>query len=64
MARSKNYVDTNVKCSICGYANLKHNAEMYGTCTGCGAVLDPKAKFKHDMYKELRLWRKQSGKKH
>lgn len=47
----------NIICE-CGYQNLKHNVKTYGTCTRCGKVLDEKIKFKYEMNKKLRLWRK------
>ena len=54
----KKYKDLgNIKCE-CGYQNHKENVERYGTCRGCGKVLDPQAKFKYEMYTKLRLWRK------
>lgn len=48
---------SNIKCE-CGYQNHKDNVERYGTCRGCGRVLDSKAKFNYEMYVKLRLWRK------
>ena len=42
----------------CGYNNHPENVKTYGTCTGCGKVLDSKIKFKREMYHRLRLWRK------
>lgn len=47
----------NIKCE-CGYQNHKVMIEKYGTCKGCGKVLDPKAKYKYEMYCRLHLWRK------
>lgn len=47
----------NIKCE-CGYQNHKENVMRYGTCTGCGRVLDQKAKFNYEMFTKLRLWRK------
>lgn len=47
----------NVICE-CGYQNHKENVDRYGTCRGCGKVLDSKAKFDYEMYVKLRLWRK------
>jgi len=47
----------NIKCE-CGYCNHKDNVKRYGTCRGCGKVLDKKAKFNYEMYTKLRLWRK------
>ena len=40
----------------CGYNNQPGNVARWGTCTGCGAVLDKKAKFDYEMYNKLRLW--------
>lgn len=42
----------------CGYFNQKFNIDRYGTCKGCGEVLDPKAKYKYEMFCRLKLWRK------
>lgn len=42
----------------CGYHNQPWNVKRYGTCTGCGKVLDKKAKFDYEMLIKLRLWRK------
>ena len=41
----------------CGYTNHPDNVKVYGTCTRCGRTMDAKAKFRHDMYNKLRLWR-------
>lgn len=46
------------KCSTCGYFNQEHNVKKYGTCNGCGKVIDAKAKFDYEMFCKLRLWRK------
>lgn len=43
---------------VCGYNNQPENVARYGTCRGCGEVLDKKAKFNYEMYSKLRLWRK------
>lgn len=43
----------------CGYNNKPWNVQNYGTCTRCRKVLDPKAKYKYEMNKKLRLWRGQ-----
>ena len=45
-------------CEKCGYRNKKKNYERYGTCTRCGAIIDPKAKFEYEMVTKLKLWRK------
>lgn len=42
----------------CGYNNQPENVAIWGTCRGCGKVLDQKVKYKLEMYKRLRLWRK------
>lgn len=56
--RKKNYKDLgNIICE-CGYQNHKEHVARYGTCKGCGKVLDDKAKLKYEMYVRLRLWRK------
>ena len=47
----------NIKCE-CGYQNHKDMVKYYGTCKMCGKVLDPQAKYKYEMNKRLRLWRK------
>lgn len=48
----------------CGYNNQPYNVEKYGTCRGCGKVLDAKAKFEYEMVCKLRLWRnKRRGKR-
>lgn len=47
-----------IKCPYCEYSNKPFNVKKYGTCTGCKKLLDEKAKFKHEMYERLRLWRK------
>lgn len=41
----------------CGYNNQLYNVKFFGTCTRCRKVLDPRAKFRYEMYKKLRLWR-------
>lgn len=45
-----------IKCE-CGYNNKPYNVKTYGTCTGCGKVLDKQSKFRHDMYNKLKLWK-------
>lgn len=52
----KKYVEF-VICE-CGYNNQPENVARYGTCRGCGKVLDEKVVFKREMYHRLRLWRK------
>ena len=46
----------NIKCE-CGYQNHKEAIDIFGTCKGCGKVLNEKAKYKYEMNKRLRLWR-------
>lgn len=41
----------------CGYFNQKVNLDRYGTCKMCGEVLDPKAKYKYEMFCRLKMWR-------
>lgn len=45
-----------IKCE-CGYNNKPYNVKTYGTCTGCGKVLDKQSKFRYDMYNKLKLWK-------
>ena len=40
-------------CPKCGYCNQKFNVEKYGTCTGCGYVLDKKIKIRKGRYNQL-----------
>ena len=47
-----------VQCPKCGYQNRQDSYYLYGTCTGCGYVLNEQNKFRHDMYNKLKLWRK------
>jgi len=46
----------NIKCE-CGYQNHIDKIQKFGTCKGCGKVLDEKAKYRYEMYTRLRLWR-------
>lgn len=46
-----------VVCPKCGYNNHPDKVKFYGTCLRCGKVIDEKAKFIHDMYNKLHLWR-------
>lgn len=46
----------NIKCE-CGYHNHKESVQRYGTCKGCGKVLDEKAKFHYELFCKLNLWR-------
>lgn len=55
MKRKKNFNETNIKCQ-CGYSNHKGLVDIYGTCKLCGAVLDPKAKYRYEMRKKLYLY--------
>lgn len=54
----KKIFEENIECNKCGYHNHKRNVVIYGTCLMCGNVLDEKAKFKYEMNKKLRLWRR------
>lgn len=62
MKKDKKILDL-VVCD-CGYHNQPQNVKKYGTCKGCGKVLDPRAKFDYEMVCKLRLWRnkKKGGK--
>ena len=57
MKKKNKYIEL-IKCPKCEYCNQIENAKKYGTCTRCGAVIDPKAKFEYEMVTKLRLWRK------
>lgn len=57
----KNKWEESVVCEKCKYYNKKRFIEKYGTCNLCGNVLDPKAKYKYEMVKRLRLWRNKKG---
>ena len=46
-----------IKCE-CGYCNQGYNVRRYGTCLQCGRTLDEKARYKHEMYCRLHLWKK------
>ena len=37
-----------IKCR-CNYYNKRKNVEIYGTCRGCGRVLDLKAKYAYEL---------------
>lgn len=41
----------------CGYNNQPNNVKRYGTCRGCGKVLDNKSKFEYEMVCKLHMWR-------
>lgn len=56
MTKKKKVLMEHIICE-CGYHNKPWNVKMYGTCTRCRKVLDPKAKYKYEMNKRLRLWR-------
>lgn len=45
-----------IKCE-CGYNNNQDFVMYSGVCHCCGKVLDPKAKFKAEMNKKMKLWR-------
>lgn len=51
-----------IKCD-CGYFNQEENLKKYGTCRGCGKVLDQKAKFDYEMFCKLRLWKRKGNTK-
>ena len=56
--KNKKYKKLNlIKCE-CGYNNQPENIKIYGTCRGCGKILDEKAKFKYEMKNILKLWRR------
>lgn len=55
MKKNEKWVE-HIVCE-CGYKNQPNNVKIYGTCTRCKKVLDEQAKFRHDMYNKLRLWR-------
>lgn len=40
-----------IKCP-CKYYNKRKYVNIYGTCRGCGRVLDLKAKYKYEMNKK------------
>ena len=40
-----------IKCP-CKYYNKRKYVKIYGTCRGCGRVLDLKAKYKYEMNKK------------
>lgn len=52
----------NIICE-CGYHNPINNVQKYGTCRGCGKVLDKKAKFEYEMYCKLHLWKNKKKRK-
>lgn len=56
MNKKEKYVEL-IKCE-CGYNNKPENIRRYGTCTGCGKVLNEKYKFEYEMVCRLKLWRK------
>ena len=42
-------------CPQCGYCNQKFNVENYGTCTGCGYVLDKRIKMFYEVRKKANI---------
>lgn len=60
--KKKHQKINNIKCDICGYCNHRDFVKYSGVCHLCGKVLDPRAKFKADMVKKLRLWRNKKWK--
>lgn len=45
----------------CGYNNKKENVKMYGTCLGCGKILDQKIFFEKKLKLELKKTNKKYG---
>ena len=43
------------ECPKCGYCNQKFNVENFGTCTGCGYVLDKKMKMFYEIRKKANI---------
>lgn len=39
-------------CPKCGYCNQKFNVEIFGTCTGCGYVIDKRIKMFYEIKKK------------
>ena len=39
-------------CPKCGYCNQKFNVENFGTCTGCGYVIDKRIKMFYEIKKK------------
>jgi hypothetical protein len=56
MKKDKKFVEL-ITCE-CGYNNQPENVAKWGTCKGCGKVLNKKIKYRYEMYQRLRLWRK------
>lgn len=54
MRKKKKKLEPNIQCE-CGYCNKEAIIKIYGTCNLCGKVLDPKAKYRYEMKKKLRL---------
>lgn len=52
-----------IKCDKCGYRNQKRYSDMSGTCNGCGATIDPLARFKYEFYKKNPKMAKKYNKK-
>lgn len=57
MSNKKDTPLKGIKCE-CGYFNQEKNVFVYGTCRGCGKILNPKNKFKYEMFCKLRMWKK------
>ena len=53
----KDYINRNVICK-CGYQNLPENVAKYGTCKGCGRIIDNKAYFDRVMAYKLHIKRR------
>ena len=57
MSNKKDIPLKGIKCE-CGYFNQEKNVLVYETCRGCGKILNPKNKFKYEMFCKLRMWKK------
>lgn len=42
-------------CPKCGYCNRKFNVENFGTCTGCGYVIDKRIKMFYEIRKKTNI---------
>lgn len=53
MRTKHNFIKTTyVTCDSCGYNNKKDRFQAYGTCLGCGKILDDKVYFKAQLIKK------------
>lgn len=41
-----------ITCDECGYNNKKERFQAFGTCLGCGKILDERTYFKAQMFKK------------